>query len=388
MFNRKLMMMAGVTAFVGVQGAARAEDAPAAPAAPAAAPAAPAASPLAKLLDASGITVSSYIDTAYSRADRDLGVFSDRVFDSQNDSLTLHQAAIQVAKQPKEGFGGLINLTAGSDVPVFESYPNTGGQFDVTQAYGQYATGPLTVIAGKFTTLQGSEVIWAPSNSNYSRSILFGAIPFTHTGARATYAVSDTISLIGGINNGWDQVSSASRSKTIELGATLNPIKPLNMTISDYVGNASSLVGGVNLSGEPTGSRNSFNFVGTYALSDAASLGLEYLNVSQSNFTSLVDGSSIKAKYSGWALYGSYLFTPAYRLALRAETFDDKDGFHFGVADTKYSEFTGTFSWLASDNFELRGELRTDHATNAVFSDKGSTSKDLMTYALEALFKF
>jgi len=40
-------------------------------------------------------------------------------------------------------------------------------------------------MAGKFVTLAGSEVIWSPSNSNFSRSILFGAIPFTHTGVRA-----------------------------------------------------------------------------------------------------------------------------------------------------------------------------------------------------------
>ncbi len=397
MINR-MLVTAGLTAVIAVSNVASADETPAAAAAPGAAPAAPAApagTPLSKLLDGSGITVSSYIDLAYGHANKNIECTgcSDRVFDSQNDSLTLHQVGLQVAKQPKEGFGGLVNITAGSDVPVFASYPNTNtsSQFDVTQAFGQYATGAWTVIAGKFTTLQGSEVIWAPTNPNYSRSILFGAIPFTHTGVRTTYAATDTVNLIVGVNNGWDQVSSASRSKTIEVGATLNPVKPLNITISDYAGNASSLTGGGNLAGEPTGARNSLNLVGTYAISDAASVGLEYLNVSQSNFASLAPGGgTIKAKYDGWALYGSYLVTPAWRAALRAETFNDRDGFHFGTPNTKYNEFTATLTWLTSDNFELRGEVRSDKAGNAVFSDPKppATSKDLLTYAVEALFKF
>jgi hypothetical protein len=384
----------GFCAFGTLCGLAWGDDTPAAPAAPAAAPAAPAGPTLGKILDNSGVTATGYIDTAYSHADRDITTnFSDRVFDSQSDSLTLHQVGIQLAKQPKEGFGGLINITAGADVPVFASYPFTGGssQFDVTQAYGQYASGPWTVIAGKYATLQGSEVIWAPTNNNFSRSILFGAIPFTHTGVRATYAATDTVSLIGGVNNGWDQVSAAQGSKTLELGVTLNPVKPLNITISDLVGNAASEVTGTPYAGEPTGSRNSFNFVGTYAVSDALNLGLEYLNVRQGNFVASFSPTPSTAKYDGWALYGSYLITPAWRFALRAETFDDKDGFHFGDPDTKYNEVTATLSWLQSDSFELRGELRADHASNEVFADnehQAGTSKSLNTVAIEGLFKF
>src|SRR5271169_6408289 len=215
MFNR-MLVVAGLTAAVAVPCIASADDAPAAPAAPTA-PTAPAVPTLSNVLDASGITVSDYLDVAYSHANRNLqSAFSDRVFDSQNDSITLHQFGLQIAKQPKEGFGGLVNITAGKDAEVITSYPfNNTSQFDVTQAYGQYATGPLTVIAGKFTTLQGTEVIWSPTNVNTSRSILFGAIPFTNTGVRATYVLSDAISLIGGVNNGWDQVEDANTTKTI-----------------------------------------------------------------------------------------------------------------------------------------------------------------------------
>jgi hypothetical protein len=102
-------------------------------------------------------------------------------------------------------------------------------------------------------------------------------------------------------------------------------------------------------------------------------------------------GSSEKAKYNGFAAYLTYLFTPQYRLALRAEILDDKDGFRFGVNDTKYSELTATFSYLATDNFELRGEVRGDKSSNPFFTDLGSTSqtgKSLFTFGVEGLFKF
>lgn len=362
------------------------------------APAAPAAPPIPtvdKVLEASGITASGYLDAAYGHANRNIEApaFSDRVFDSQDDSVTLHQAGVQIARQPAEGFGGLLNVTAGTDVPIFAAYPFTGGsgQFDLTQAFGQYASGRWTTIVGKYTSLQGSEFIWAPTNAYYSRSILFGAVPFTHTGVRTTYALNEAVSLCGGVNNGWDQVSSASRGRTLELGLCLHPIKPLTATISDYLGKASSVTGGANLRDGPTGTRNSLDLVGTYAVTDAASLGLEYLYLTQDNFTALVPAATgIQAHYDGTALYGSYLFTPNWRLAVRGEFFRDPDGFHFGTRGTNYREGTTALSWLPGDHVEVRAEIRCDRASNAVFSDLDAQGRgrSLLTYALEGLFKF
>src|ERR1044071_5201265 len=82
--------------------------------------AAPAAPTLDKVLEASGVSLSGYVDTAYSHADRDIegANFSPRVFDSQNNSFVLHQVGLQVAKHPKEGFGGLVNITAGRDAGI------------------------------------------------------------------------------------------------------------------------------------------------------------------------------------------------------------------------------------------------------------------------------
>jgi hypothetical protein len=348
----------------------------------------PAAPTLDKVLEASGISVSGYIDAGYTHLDKNAG-FNTRVFDGQSSSFGLNQFGLTVAKQPKEGFGGLVNLTVGRDAQFIHSFPEPqpgGSVFDVTQAFLQYAGGPLTVIAGKFVTLSGTEVIASTGNTNISRSILFGAIPFTHTGVRATWALSDTVSLIAGVNNGWDQLTDANKGKTLELGATLNPIKPLSITVSGYSGQ------------EPTstttnGTRTSLNAVASYTIIDPLSVGLEVLSVSQDN----AGGTTTKAKYNGVAGYVTYMFTPKLRGVLRAESFDDKNGFHFGAtvpvafatSDTKYKEVTATVSFLASDSFEARGEVRRDQANNPVFTDFSlATSKTMTSIALQGLYKF
>jgi putative OmpL-like beta-barrel porin-2 len=356
--------------------------------------AAPAVPTLDKVLDASGIAATGYIDMAYSHANRNIegSNVSTRVFDSQNNSFVLHQVGLQLAKQPKEGFGGLVNVTLGKDAGVVHSTPANEATFDLTQGYLQYATGPLTVIGGKYTTMHGTEVIWSPNNANFSRSILFGAVPFTHTGVRATYAISDSVSVMAGVNNGWDQLVDQNKGKTLELGTTLTPIKPLSITASFMSGQemsapATPTIANVTSTGE-NGRRDSLNLVGSYTISDPLSVGLEYLRVTQKNAVIDAGGNEKKMTYDGLAGYVSYLVMPKLKTTLRVETFNDKDGYHFGVADTKYREFTLTLAYLAASSFELRGEVRTDRATNAVFNDGGAGSKTLMTYAIQGLYKF
>ena len=219
---------------------------------PAPAPAAdkPAESP--PIFSIWGFVLTGYFDVGYTHLSGS-GTFNttpagpgvtaggpDRVFDYKRNALKLHQAAFTLAKQPKEGFGGVLNVTLGNDANVIAPYatnPNTGtgcnlatgltatgtqckkDYWDITQAFAQYAKGPVTIIGGKYVTLAGAEVINSTANTNYSRSILFGyAIPFSHTGARVSYAVSDTVTLIGGVNQGWDDIKDTNSGKTAELG--------------------------------------------------------------------------------------------------------------------------------------------------------------------------
>ena len=168
-------------------------------------PTAPTGPSLTDVLAASGITETGYVAASYYHSN---GYNTDHQFDNKHDSFQLDQAALTVAYQPKQGFGALVNVAAGEDMKILNaaegSNPNT---FDIVQGFVQYATGPLTVIAGKYVTLAGAEVIAPTGNTNFSRSLLFYAEPLTHTGIRATYAASDTVSVIVGVNNGWNYSS-------------------------------------------------------------------------------------------------------------------------------------------------------------------------------------
>ncbi|HMH16946.1 MAG TPA: outer membrane beta-barrel protein [Burkholderiales bacterium] len=350
---------------------------------------------LSQVLDASGVSVSGYIDAGYSYANRNIGApggFTDRAFDSQNNSFSLHQFGLTVSKTPKEGFGGLVNITAGSDAQLIHSFPETtASTFDLTQAYGQYATGALTLMAGKFTTLAGTEVIASTGNLNFSRSILFTAVPLTHTGVRASYAPTDTITLYGGVNNGWDQLTDGNKGKTLELGATLNPLKPLTVTVTGYFGQESAAAGvagapgGTQTGTGPQGTRDMIDAVANYIISNSMSVGAEVLYVTQ-------DNTAVgKAKYNGAAGYFTYTLNSQWRATARAEMFDDKNGFHFNTAPTgvKYREGTVTLAYMPTSSVELRGEVRRDQANNAVFvNSDGTTSKSLMTLGLQGIYKF
>lgn len=370
----------------------------------------PAVPTLGQIFEASGITESGYIDAGYSYIKNGYGnpagaggaapgTITTRVFDQNPNSFALNQMGLTLAKQPKEGFGGLVNVTVGRDGQQIHSFPETtpaavgSSMFDITQAYAQWAGGPLTVIAGKFTTLHGTEVIASTGNMNISRSILFGAVPFTHTGVRATWALSDTFSLIGGLNNGWDQLTDANKGKTVELGLTANPVKPLNIALSAYSGKENLTPGGAGLS-SPDGTRTSIDLVVSYQITDPLSVGLEYLTLSQDH--TIVAGGSKTGKYDGFAGYITYMFSPKFRGTVRLESFDDKDGVRFGLPTgggttgaQKYKEGTLTVAYLPSDSFEFRAEVREDTADQKVFSDSSAnTSKSMTGVAFSGIYKF
>ena len=357
---------------LGVPGLARAADAPAAPT-------------LSSILDASGVSLSGDIDFSYSRLSgtgqfaTGVGALNDRVFDYAHNSFSLQAIDLTVAKLPAEGFGGLVDLTLGKDASTIASAGTAiaGQTYDLTQAYVQYAAGPMTVIAGKFVTMSGAEVIKTTGDTNFSRSILFGyAIPFSHTGVRATYKISDAASLVGGVNNGWDQATDANSQKTLELGAMLNPAKSFALAAMVYSGAEAGAAG--------TGTRNLLDLVATITASDSLNFVLNYDNGSQENAVA----AGAKAKWNGLAAYANFQINDMWRVSARAETFKDTDGYRTGIVQ-KWKEATLTVGYAPSKSMELRGEVRKDTSDQAAFAyNDGVARKTQNSLGLEAIYKF
>ena len=362
-----------------------------------AAPEAPAAAASASAFDFSG-----HIDIGYpglSGKGKFANGINNRVFDFEHKDLILHAVDLQVSKLPEYGFGGLLNVTLGKDADTIAAYgtidrtkgPANGvdKRVDVTQAFGHYGAGPFSIIAGKYVTLAGAEVIKSDVDVNYSRSILFGyAIPFTHTGIRAAYKVDDKLTLIGGVNNGWDNFKDTNGNKTLELGLSYSPTDAISLGIQGYSGKEQicnypeACIDGLK------GTRNLVDIVATYKVDDKLSFILNFDYGSQANAT-LLDGGIGKATWNGWAGYAQYQFSDQWRLVLRGEFFDDKDGYRTGFGQ-KWRETTLTLAYLPIKSIEVRAEVRADKSSQFVFlkSDGVTRSNGQNSFGLEFLYKF
>jgi hypothetical protein len=337
--------LASIAILGSAAGGAYAADAPATDA-----PAAPAAPSLTDVLTSSGLTATGYVAASYYHSN---GYSTFHQFDVQHDTFQLDQAAFTLAYQPKEGFGALVNIAAGEDMKILHAAEDgNNNSFDVVQAFVQYAKGPLTVIGGKYVTLVGAEVIAPTGNSNFSRSLLFFAEPLTHTGVRATYAVTDTVSLTAGVNNGWNTTSTSYGSKTGEFGVGWIPNKIFSITAQAYVGK-SDAIGAAGIPYDAT--KTIVDFVGTYNVTDALTLILSYdWGKQEQNFAGSDD-----LKWNGAAFYANYAINEQYRASLRLEYLDDENGFVTGTSQT-LKEATLTFGYDPIKSVELRAEFRYD----------------------------
>lgn len=334
---------------------------------------------LGQVLKASGLEATGYIDTSYTYRTTDSASSSFRIYDTEKSSFNLHAVDVAVSYLPENGFGGFVQVDFGADANVSAS-AGTGAsdEFDIQEAYVQYAAGPVKVIAGKFATLAGAEVIEGPGNTNFSRSFLFGfAIPFTHTGVRATFAPSDALAFKVGVNNGWDvfRQSITDTRKTLELGVSAAPVKNFSLSAAVYNGEA----GG----GAQIGERTLVDIVATFDATDALSF---VLNIDRGEQDKALAGGG-KAKWNGVAGYVNYKLSEQWRLSVRAEQFDDKDGFRTGSAQ-KLKEGTVALAYMPSKDVELRGEVRYDRSNQPVFVEDGQAKKSQGSLGLQAIYKF
>ena len=344
---------------------------------------------LGEVLKASGLTVNGYIDYSYNDLSTDFAAY--RQYDTERRGFNLQMLDLSVGYQPSSGFGGFVELNYGSDAQV-NTFAATNGSnvesVDAQQAYIQYATGPLTLMAGKFDTIAGAEVIQAPNNTNFSRSLLFFTEPAFHTGLRAVYTASDALKFTAGVNNGWNVNKKSYKTpaasglpptgNTLELGVSATPAKILSLSAAYYTGQETGVT--------DAGTRSLLDLVATLNATDALSFVLSYDNGKQEHGTA----TGGDAKWDGIAGYANYKFSDMWRVSLRTEKLKDKDGFitALGTAQT-LKETTLTVGYAPVSSLELRAEYRKDKSDQNVFTENGVTDKKTQnSLALEAVYKF
>jgi hypothetical protein len=270
-----------------------------------------------------------------------------RAFDVTNGfqlSYAKLTAQLTPPKPYSAGFRADVGFGQTASVLMFNS-PVSSGDLVIQQAFVSYKLpGDVVLDGGKFVTNTGAEVIEAKDNWLYSRSLLFGfAIPFTHTGVRATIPIPGAagVSVMAALFNGWDNPPKS-----------VGPQKMGHLALM-YAGPSSTIVTLNALYG-----RNPFESDNRLLLDGVVgrSFGPLSLNVNGDY------GKLGSAKY--WGVAGMARLALAgdrCRLSARGEYLDDSDGIQVAPpAANKYWEGTLGLSVPVGSNAELRLEGRQD----------------------------
>jgi hypothetical protein len=368
---------------------------------------------------AAGLELKGFVDVAAVANNLSTNGNPYKVNDGDRGSLNLQGLGVILDKLPAEGFGGLLNVMAGRYANIYKAYDyaqNRTPQVDILQAFAQYAHGPFTVQLGKFDTLMGAEVFDSSANPNFSHSINFGEYPYTHTGVRTIYAITEATSLIVGINNGWDQMQDVTSHKTIELSVSTNPIKPLTLVAtvyngvepvlfpasfqlppSSYAPPPPGITPGYGINAHSQGNRFMFDTVMTYVWSDTLTLMFNGTVATQDGVL-YADGSSHRVRWGGVDGYALFKLDDKNRIALRLETFRDQDGYKTwllserGSLGTSYTvnEITLTYGYALTPNLEIRTEVRLDtiDRDNVFIQPDGTSTRLDRGLGLQGVYKF
>ncbi len=233
----------------------------------------------------------------------------------------------------------------------------------INQLYAYYnVNDKLTVTAGQFNTFLGYEVINPSANFNYTVSYLFNAGPFSHTGVKLDYAVSEDFSIMGAITNA-HALSSADGNATdaTQLGLQLGYKGQYLNFIAGAVDDASSK------------DWIFIDYTGGFDLSESFYLGI---NAAYANSADSDTG------YQGVALYFQNTFSEKFALGLRPEFFQEN-----GASDASVFATTLTANVNLTSNLKLISDLRFDSSDDMIiegFPGEDSTS----TFTMAAVYSF
>ncbi len=310
-----------------------------------------------------------------------------RTFDHKANSFGLDLAQFVFSKDTSTtAVGYKVKLSAG-EIAKFIHAAGLGDatatsnpdSIDITEAYLSY-TAPLgsglRFDIGKMVTFFGAEVIEAIDNPNYSRSFLFNyAIPFTHTGAKASYVFNDNINASFHIVNGWDNATDNNTGKCFGTSINISAGDPFSAYIN--------YMKGPEQSNNNHDNRSLLDLVATIKPIKSLSFILNY-DAGQEDHLGLSGGT---AKWTGVSGIVKYDINDTYSVAVRGESFDDKDGTRVTIGTPqKLTEVTVTPEIRLNGGLIVRPEYRHDSSDKQSFDNGTKKSQD--TIALGMMYRW
>ncbi len=328
----------------------------------------------------SNFSISGSVD-AYFRAN--LNGLNKNVYDNAGNIVHFPQApATSFAYDP--GFAiGMANIILGyegekagfvadlvfgprGEDAVFLSGPSTN---IVNQLYAYYnLSDKVTLTLGNFNTFLGYEVISPAGNFNYSTSYMFSYGPFSHTGLKADFSITDNWSAMLAIMNPTD-FTEYNPFGLYSFGGQLG-----------YSNDSGSAFLNLIYGEQAPDSEATFQIDLTtgWDISSIFYLGLN----STYNTT---DGVG----FYGAALYPQIKTSENFAVGLRAEYFKELEegGFVYG-ADVETVGFTLTGNYSIG-NLSIKPELRLDQVSEDVFVNRDLENMgNLSSFILAAVYSF
>jgi hypothetical protein len=281
-------------------------------------------------------------------------------FTNSNGSLQLGMVSLKVDQSFSSKFTGSLDLGYGKRADEF-SYNDKGLATSVKQAFISYAISPsVKLSAGKWATHVGYELLDAYANRNYSMSYGFSYGPFFHTGIKADISLGGKSTMMIGIAQPTDFVSSNSPDKV-------------------FIAQFSSASSNDKLKGY-------LNFQGA---KDKSQFDLVVNGVVSSTLAINYDGTIATNAGKSWssnALYVNYDPIAKVGFTLRSEYFNDVNS----VVGVGTSIFQNTLSANVHFNkLTIIPEIRFDNAKDKVFLNKNNNLNPYAgNFIIAAVYKF
>jgi len=302
------------------------------------------------------LSISGSIDTYYRSSE-----YAPNTSFADLNGFSLGMANVILSYEgEKSGFvADLVFGPRGADA-VFES---TGSANIVNQLYAYYNfSDSFTLTLGNFNTFLGYEVISPAANFNYSTSYMFSYGPFSHTGIKADFTVSEDVSVMLGVLNTTDMTESQPISDDYMFGAQLG-------LYGQYI----------NYLGGGTDGVSQIDFTGGFNITESLYLGINATSFSNDN----------DVEFSGVALYPQYSFSDSFALGARYEAFSEDGlgaiGSISGEGDNTSFTLTGSYT---SGNLIIKPELRLDTASGQFYSNADGATDSLSTLIIAAIYSF
>ncbi len=301
-----------------------------------------------------------------------------RVYDHKANSFVFDLAEIVFVKDPAAGLIGYhVKVSAGETAKLIHAagLGNPGEAVDLTEAYVSYNAPVgkgLRFDAGKMMTFVGAEVMEAIDNPNYSRSFLFNyAEPLTHTGVKASYAVTDNLNAAILLANGWDDATDNNTGKTAGVS--------INITAGDPFSAYINYLAGPEKADNNHDNRSLLDLIATIKPIKSIAIILNYDVGKEDN------GSAASSNWSGFSGTVKYDINETYSISIRGETFSDQDGARTGTAQD-LTEFTLTPEIRLAGGLIVRPEYRHDSSNKESFDN--NTKKTQATFAIAAMYRW